>query len=125
MAFLTGTVDVFRIVKASAVFRLNPGVFGNRKGNVRLQRQQTAVQVGKGDDLLAGQKPPVLLVETVFLKPAHAVLPESRPFVQQPQLQGNPLLRPQDIQIQFHGKSSFMVENHCTLFFQRSKVRIR
>ena len=45
----------------------------------------------------------VLLVEAVLLKAAHAVLAEARLFIEQAEPEGQPLLGPQHIQIQFHG----------------------
>ena len=57
MAFLTGTVDIFRIVKPPAAAGFHLGVFGNGKGHIRFEGQQAAIQVRERDDLLAWQKP--------------------------------------------------------------------
>lgn len=105
MALLAGAVDVFLIVVPAAAAGPHLGILGDGEGHVRLQRQQPPVQVRKGDDLLAGKKTAVLLIETVFLEPTHVVFAEALLFIQQPQLQRCPLLGPQDVQIQFHGDS--------------------
>ena len=86
VALLAGTVDVLGIVVPAAVPRLYPGVFGDGECDVRLQGQQAPVQVRKGDDLVAGEKAAVLLIQAVLLKPAHVVLAEARLLKQQPHL---------------------------------------
>ena len=103
VALLAGAVDVLLVVIPAAAPRLHLGVLGDGEGHIRLQRQQAAVQVREGDDLLAGEKAAVLLIQAVFLKPAHMVFLKALPLIQQPQLQRRPLLGAQDIQIQFHG----------------------
>ena len=105
VALLAGAVDVLLVVIAAAAAGRHLGVLGDGEGHVRLQRQQAAVQVRKGDDLLTGQKAAVLLIQAVLLEPAHVVFAEALLLIQQPQLQRHPLLGPQDVQIQFHGDS--------------------
>ena len=83
-ALPAGAVDVLRVVEAAARPRLHRGVLGDGEGHVRLQGQQPPVQVREGDDLLTGQEAAVLLVEAVLLEPAHVVVAEARPLVQQP-----------------------------------------
>ena len=103
MALLAGAIDVLRVVKPPAAPLLKLGVLGDGERHIRLQRQQPPIQISKGNNLFRGQKPAVLLVEAVFLEAAHAVLPEARLLIQQPEPEGQPLLGTQDIQIQFHG----------------------
>ena len=87
VAFLAGAVYIFRVIVATAALRLHLGVFGDGEGDIRLEGQQAAVQICKGDDLLTRQETAVFLVEAVLLKAAHMVLPEPRAFIQHPQLQ--------------------------------------
>ena len=78
------------------------GRLGDRQGHVRLERQQTAIQIGEGDDLLRGQKAPVLLIKPVFLKAAHVIFAAARRLIQRPQRKGGPLLGLQTVQTEFH-----------------------
>ena len=75
---------------------------GDGQGHVRLQGQQTAIQVGKGDDLFRRQKASILLIQPVFLKAAHVVFAASRRLVQRPQRKGCTFLRLQIRQIKLH-----------------------
>ncbi len=102
MALLRGAVYIFQVIKPPALSRLHRGVFGDGQRHIRLECQQASIQIRKGDDLLAGKKAPVLLIQAVFFKPAHPVLLKPCLLVQHPKLQGDPLLRPERIQIQFH-----------------------
>ena len=77
------------------------GRLGDRQGHVRLERQQTAIQVSEGDDLLRGQKAPVLLIKPVLLKAAHVIFAAAR-LIQRPQRKGGPLLGLQTVQTEFH-----------------------
>ena len=81
MALSRGAVDVLVVVVAQGLAGGGLGRFGNGKGHVRLEGQQTAVQVGEGDDLLGRQKAAVLLIQAVLLKAAHMVLAAARRFV--------------------------------------------
>ena len=74
VALLAGAVDVLHVIVASAAAGLHLGVLGDGEGHIRLEGQQPPVQVREGDDLLAGEKPAVLLIEPVLLEAAHVVL---------------------------------------------------
>lgn len=106
VALLTGAIHIFQIIEAAAAALLHLSVLGNGQRYIRLQSQQPPVQIREGDDLLAGEEAAVFPIQAVFLEPPHVVLAEARLLIQQPQLQRNPFLRSQNIQIQFHGSSS-------------------
>ena len=106
VALLTGAIHIFQIIEVAAAALLHLSVLGNGQRYIRLQSQQPAVQIREGDDLLAGEEAAVFPIQAVFLEPPHVVLAEARLLIQQPQLQRNPFLRSQNIQIQFHGSSS-------------------
>ena len=106
MALRRGAVDVLTVIEPFGLPRRRLGALGNREGDVRLQSQQAAVQIGKGDDLPRGQKCLVLLVQGVFFKLAHMVLAAARRFVQGTQSKGGPLLGLQEGKFKFHGSSS-------------------
>ena len=106
VALLAGTVYIFQIIEPSAAPLLHLGIFRDGERHVRLEGHEAPVQIRKGEDLLVGEKAAVLLIESVFLKPAHVVVAETSALIQLPQLQGKPLLRPQKIQIQFQGSPS-------------------
>ena len=107
MALSRGTVDIFVVVVAQGLAGGGLGRLGNGQGHVRLEGQQTAVQVGEGDDLLRRQKAAVLLIQAVLLKAAHVVLAAACRLVQAAQRKGGALLWLQMLQTELHFASSF------------------
>ena len=95
-------VDVLVIVVAQGLAGGGLRRLGNGEGHVRLEGQQTAIQIGKGDDLLGRQKAAVLLIQAVLLKPAHMILAAARRFVQGAQRKGGALLGLQVCNAEFH-----------------------
>ena len=93
MALQAGAVHVFDVIVFFALTGGGLGIFCNAQGHVRLQGQQPPVQVGEGNHLVAGEKPPVLLIQAVFLKAAHVELAVPRLLIQCTQAQAGPLLR--------------------------------
>ena len=102
VALCRGAVDVLMVVIPQGLAGGGLGRLGNGQGHVRLERQQTAIQVGEGDDLLRGQKAPVLLIKPVLLKTAHVIFAAARRLIQRPQRKGGPLLGLQTVQTEFH-----------------------
>ena len=95
-------VDVLVIVVAQGLAGGGLRRLGNGEGHVRLEGQQTAIQISKGDDLLGRQKAAVLLIQAVLLKPAHMILAAARRFVQGAQRKGGALLGLQVCNAEFH-----------------------
>ena len=95
-------VDILVIVVAQGLAGGGLRRLGNGEGHVRLEGQQTAIQIGKGDDLLGRQKAAVLLIQAVLLKPAHMILAAARRFVQGAQRKGGALLGLQVCKAEFH-----------------------
>ena len=103
---MAGTVHIFQIVEPAAAPLLHLGVLCDGERHVRLEGHEAPVQIREGEDLLVREKAAVLLVEPIFFKAAHVIVAETGALIQLPQLQGQPLLRPQKIQIQFQGSPS-------------------
>ena len=97
-----GAVDIFMIIVPQGLAGGGLRRLGDGEGHIRLERQQAAVQIGKGDDLLRRKKTAVFLIQAVFLKPAHVVLAAARRLVQCPQGKGGALLGLQTFQTEFH-----------------------
>ena len=73
VALFVFPIDVLNIIKLlSSLFRC-AGIVDNAQGHVRLHGQQTAVQIGEGQDFIARQEVPVVDVQRIFLKFSHLV----------------------------------------------------
>ena len=107
VAFSGGAVDVFVVVVPQCLARRGLRRLGDGQGHIRLERQQTAVQIGKGDDLLRRQKAAVLLIQAVLLEPPHVVLAAACRLVQAAQCKGGALLWLQMLQTELHFAPSF------------------
>ena len=107
VAFGRGAVDVLVVVVSQRLARGGLRRLGDGQGHVRLERQQTAVQIGKGDDLLRRQKAAVLLIQAVLLEPSHVVLAAACRLVQAAQRKGGALLWLQMLQTELHFAPSF------------------
>ena len=107
VAFGGGAVDVLVVVVPQRLARRGLRRLGDGQSHVRLERQQTAVEVGKGDDLLRRQKAAVLLIQTVLLEPSHVVLAAACRLVQAAQCKGGALLWLQMLQTELHFAPSF------------------
>ena len=103
-----GAVDVFVVVVPQRLARHGLRRLGDGQGHVRLERQQTAIEVGKGDDLLRRQKAAVLLIQAVLLEPPHVVLAAACRLVQAAQRKGGTLLWLQMLQTELHPAPSFL-----------------
>ena len=114
-----GAVDIFMIIVPQCLAGGGLCRLGDGEGHVRLERQQAAVQIGKGDDLLRRKEAAVFLIQAVFLKPAHVVLAAARRLVQRPQGKGGALLGLQAFQTEFHVGSPFSY----TFFSRTGSVR--
>ena len=112
VALCRGAVDVFVVVVAQRLAGGGLRRFGNGEGHVRLESQQTAVQVGEGDDLFRRKKAAVGLIQAVLLKPAHVVLAAPCGLVQRPQGKGGTLLGLQRRKIKFHVGSPLFFLHH-------------
>ena len=112
VALCRGAVDVFVVVVAQRLAGGGLRRFGNGEGHVRLESQQTAVQVGEGDDLFRRKKAAVGLIQAVLLKPAHVVLAAPCGLVQRPQCKGGTLLGLQRRKIKFHVGSPLFFLHH-------------
>ena len=104
VALPAGTADLFIIIEALALPRRRLGRLGNGQRHVRLDGPQLAVQVGEGHHLGIGQKPLILLVEGVLLKPGTAILAIACPLVQSPQPERGLFRRGKILQLDFHIK---------------------
>ena len=102
VAFPTGTVDLFVVVVLFALTGGGLDVFGDGQGHIGLEGQQTAVQIGEGQNLLGGQKATVLLVQAIFLETAHVIFAVACLFGQGPQLKCRPLGPFENAQIEVH-----------------------
>ena len=102
-----GAVDVLVVVVPQRLARRGLCRLGDGQGHIRLERQQTAIEVGKGDDLLRRQKAAVLLIQAVLLEPPHVVLAAACRLVQAAQRKGGALLWLQMLQTELHFAPSF------------------
>ena len=123
-----GAVDIFMIIVPQCLAGGGLCRLGDGEGHVRLERQQAAVQISKGDDLLRRKEAAVFLIQAVFLKPAHVVLAAARRLVQRPQGKGGALLGLQAFQTEFHvGSPCFLhvlfPHRLCPALFRSSIVR--
>ena len=84
---------------------VTPGTHDGQ-GHVRLERQQRAVRIGKGDDLLRGQEILVPRVEVIALELAHFVRRVAAAAVKRAQREHDALLRLQDTLRNVHSDSS-------------------
>ena len=113
MALGRGAVDVLAVIIFQGLALFGLGRLGDGEGHVRLEGQQAAVQVGEGDDLLRREETPVLLVEAVFLEPAHVVFTAAGGLIEGPQAEGGPLFGLQNRKIKLHSGIPFLSNKLC------------
>ena len=82
------------------------GVFDDGKRHVRLERHELAVHIRKRQHVFARQKALVAHVQVVFLKLVDLVRQVAAALVHLPQLDGNPLIRPQIMHLSLRLSSS-------------------
>lgn len=103
MALCRGAVDVLMVVIPQGLAGGGLGRLGDRQGHVRLERQQTAIQVTrKVMTCSEDKKPGFSLIKPVLLKAAHVIFAAARRLIQRPQRKGGPLLGLQTVQTEFH-----------------------
>ena len=117
VAFGRGAVDVLVVVVPQRLARRGLRRLGDGQGHIRLERQQTAIQIGKGDDLLRRQKAAVLLIQAVLLEPSHVVLAAACRLVQAAQRKRGALLWLQMLQTELHFAPSFPFPCFFSLVF--------
>ena len=66
-------INVFAVIHPLSATRLIAVIFDNGKSDVRLQRHQLPIRIGKGDDTVAQQKIFISGIEIVLFEFAHFV----------------------------------------------------